>query len=46
MHVVESCMRTACGKEPIVIEPLGTLGLGVSLTEVTSVSCYLPGHNT
>ena len=46
-HVVESCMRTACLKDAIVIESLGTPGFGVSLTEATFMSCYLPvsGHN-
>lgn len=46
-HVVESCMRTACLKESIVIESLGAPGFGVPLTEASFMSCYLPvpGHN-
>lgn len=47
VHAVESCMRTACLKELIVIESLGAPGFGVPLTEATFMSCYLPvpGHN-
>ena len=47
VHVVESCMRTACLKESIVIESLGAPGFGVPLTEAAFMSYYLPvpGHN-